>query len=378
MKVIHLPTTVGGNPQSLSRHLSESGIKSETWTLYQNYFAFPADRVIVGKNDNPLVAELKKLMALCYVFRFDVVFFNFGSTLFQPIDITKHNKRSPFIRILLRIYNFYLKTMQMVELLLLRALRRPFFMQYQGDDARQGDFCQKNFAITFANRVEPTYYSNYSDRLKRNQIKLLTVLARKTYALNPDLLHVLPEGSEFLPYCHISLNDYQPNYNQTENRPLRFGHAPSHRGVKGTDLIISAADSLHKKGYRFELVLVEGMSHTEAKECYRNIDVMIDQLFAGWYGGLAVEAMALGKPVIVYIRDEDLKFIPEQMRHDLPFFRAIPGTIEDVMTRVLEMPRAELVEAGRISRAFVDRWHDPHFIARKIRDDILRTIGSEK
>jgi hypothetical protein len=33
MKVIHLPTTVGGNPQGISKHLNQLGVESTTWTL---------------------------------------------------------------------------------------------------------------------------------------------------------------------------------------------------------------------------------------------------------------------------------------------------------------------------------------------------------
>ena len=85
-----------------------------------------------------------------------------------------------------------------------------------------------------------------------------------------------------------------------EKRPLRIGHAPTHRLVKGTDVIIRSINLLKKK-YDFEFILIEGLKNIEAKNQYKKIDVLIDQLFHGWYGGLAVEAMALGKPVISYI-----------------------------------------------------------------------------
>ena len=94
-----------------------------------------------------------------------------------------------------------------------------------------------------------------------------------------------------------------------EKRPLRIGHAPSDRKTKGTQLIIDALDSLNQSGYRFEFILIEGLSNEEARKKYETIDVLVDQLFAGWYGGLAVEAMALGKPVLVYLREEDFKFV---------------------------------------------------------------------
>lgn len=268
--------------------------------------------------------------------------------------------------------------MQKVELALLRALKKVVFIQYQGDDARQGDYCLSHFEISPAQRVEPGYYTAEKDELKRKQIETLTGLARKTYALNPDLLHVLPPNAEFLPYSHIALDEWTPNYNQFEDRPLRFGHAPTHRRAKGTDLILEAADKLQKSGYEFELDLVEGLSNQEAKKRYTAIDVLIDQLYAGWYGGLAVEAMALGKPVLVYIREGDLGFIPEQMRNDLPFVQVTPSTIEAGMKRVLEMPKEELLSLARRSRAFVERWHDPIEIAKRIKSDMEAAMNEAR
>jgi glycosyltransferase involved in cell wall biosynthesis len=210
--------------------------------------------------------------------------------------------------------------------------------------------------------------------LKRKQIKLFEQNRVKIYALNPDLLHVLPINSEFLPYSHISLREWSPSYTQLDERPLRIGHAPTHRGAKGTDLIIKAVENLKEKGFNFEFVLVEGLSNTDAKEKYKTIDVLVDQLFAGWYGGLALEVMALGKPVIVYIREEDLKFIPEGMKTDLPFFKTTPDDIELIIKYVLELPRQNLLEIAKKSRDFVERWHDPIKIAERIKNDIENSL----
>ena len=92
----------------------------------------------------------------------------------------------------------------------------------------------------------------------------------------------------------------------------------------------------------------------------------MDQLFAGWYGGLAVEAMALGKPVVVYIRQDDLRLIPNAMRLELPLFRWTRHD-PDGLRRVLTMPRHELHALGRRSRAFVERWHEPLKIADEMK-----------
>lgn len=138
----------------------------------------------------------------------------------------------------------------------------------------------------------------------------------------------------------------------------------------GHDQIVEAAENLRKAGYDFEFMLIEGLSHREAKEKYAAIDVLIDQLYAGWYGGLAVEVMALGKPVLVYIREGDLGFIPEEMRKDMPFIQVTPATIEAGMKQVLEMPREKLLALAHRSRAYVERWHDPMKIAKRIKSDM--------
>ncbi len=370
MKVIHLPSTVGGNPQGISRHFNEIGVSSESWALCQNYLGYPADKVIYNEDDSLLWREIKHFWALSYIFRCDIVFFNFGQTLFSPRAVIPNPDSSIFKKNMLRIYSPYAALMQRLELLLLRILKRPMFIQYQGDDARQGDYSLKHFSITIATRVEPTYYTPKSDALKRRQIALLEKHCSKIYALNPDLLHVLPKRAEFLPYSHISLNEWLPNYTQMEDRPLRIGHAPSHRRVKGTDLFLAAAQRLKDKGRNFEIVLVEGLSNQEAKERYQSIDVLVDQLFAGWYGGLAVECMALGKPVIVYIRESDLQFIPDQMRQDLPLIKTTPDSVEEAIEFVLAMPREELLNLAKRSRAYVERYHDPTVIAHRIKKDM--------
>ncbi len=203
---------------------------------------------------------------------------------------------------------------------------------------------------------------------------MLSSVASQLYSVNPDLMHVLPASTRFTPYSHVSLDDWKPLYNQCESRPLRIVHAPSNRKVKGSELIIRALNALREQGFEFELLLVEGMSNAEARKVYESADVLVDQLFAGWYGGLAVELMALGKPVLVYIRDCDLDFIPEQMKMDLPFLRITPHTVEQALRDLLVMPRQELLELGRRSRAFVERWHDPLDIARSIQRDYERAM----
>src|SRR5260370_12540958 len=146
-------------------------------------------------------------------------------------------------------------------------------------------------------------------------------------------------------------------------------HAPSHRGVKGTRYILETVDRLHREGVTLDFELVEGKAHAEATTIYQQADLMIDQLFLGWYGGLAVECMALGIPVISFIRHGDLEFVPPAMRAELPLIRADRMTLYWVLKEWLTVRRAELPEVGRRSREYVEAWHNPPKIARTLADD---------
>ena len=102
-------------------------------------------------------------------------------------------------------------------------------------------------------------------------------------------------------------------------------------------------------------------------ELYRRADLVIDQVLSGWYGGFAVEVMAMGKPVAVYLRDEDLGFLPAAMREDLPFVRLRPDRLDEDLTAAFER-REEWPALGAASRRYVMRWHNPALIARAMID----------
>jgi O-antigen/teichoic acid export membrane protein len=250
----------------------------------------------------------------------------------------------------------------------LKLFGKGIVVTYQGDDVRQGDYCRNNFAITFANEVDEDYYSPVADQMKRKRIAKFAKLADKIFSLNPDLLYVLPAQTRFLQYSNIDLNKWaMVQERRQEERPPVVLHAPSHQGVKGTRLIRDAVERLKRKGIVFEFVLVEGMSNAEAKKQYERADLLIDQLLAGWYGGLAVELMALGKPVICYIREGDLKFVPAQMKDDLPIINATPMTIEAVLEYWITEGVGQWREKGVQSRQYVEKWHDPLRIAGQMK-----------
>jgi glycosyltransferase involved in cell wall biosynthesis len=187
--------------------------------------------------------------------------------------------------------------------------------------------------------------------------------ADRAFYLNPDLGRYLP-GASFLPYANVDVAAIEPV-------PLPDGdevivvHAPTDRDVKGTSHAVAAVEALRAEGLPVRLDLVEGVSHADAIARLATADVVLDQLLIGWYGGVAVEAMALGRPVVSYVADAGDPF-----GERLPITRADPATVRDRLRElVLDRGRRERLAAE--SRAFALAEHDPRAIARRVLDGLV-------
>jgi len=255
-----------------------------------------------------------------------------------------------------RMYATYCRVVGEFDLWLLKKLGKKIYVTFQGDDARIGEYCKQHFAVHFYPYVSPGYYTKESDERKKRLIELWDKYADEIFYLNPDLGWVLPRRSQFFPYGHVDFESLRPQ--KSQNSVTKIIHAPTHREVKGTDFLIKAVDNLRTRGRKFDLELVEAKPFREALQIYGSGDIIVDQLLAGWYGGFAVEAMALGKPVIAYIRDEDLTLIPEEMRADLPVVCASPSDLAEKIDLLLAS-RLEREALGRKGREFVLKWHSP-------------------
>jgi len=362
MRVLHCPEIVGGNALQLARAERELGIDSRQIVFQQNYIGYPADEVLLPSSAGLLARERARWKMLRRALAFDVIHYNFGQSI-MPSSISAYSKRArSYPKVIQWLFRAYAGCLEQMDLPIFRWLGKTIIVTYQGDDARQGGYCREHFSITFADEVAADYYTDETDRLKRKRIATFDKYADYIFALNPDLMHVLPNRTKFLPYSSVDLREWQPV--MTNNIKPVVLHAPSHREIKGTKYILAAVDRLRDEGIEFEFVLIEGMSNEEARVHYERADLLVDQLLAGWYGGLAVELMALGKPVMAYLREDDLGFIAEEMRHDLPIIQMTPDSIYSGLKYWLTEEKEKLPEIGVKSRAFVEKWHDPHKLAQ--------------
>jgi hypothetical protein len=160
-----------------------------------------------------------------------------------------------------------------------------------------------------------------------------------------------------LTYYPVDTDSLQPIWPRTEG-PVRVGHAPNHRGAKGTEFVIFAVEKLREAGYDIELVLIEGRPHAEAMAMLAACDIVVEQLIFG-YALTAMEAMALGKVVITGIDPEASHyrlFRRYSFLDELPAVAASPETIHECLERLLT-ERSRWPSIGRQSRAFAERRH---------------------
>jgi glycosyltransferase involved in cell wall biosynthesis len=153
-------------------------------------------------------------------------------------------------------------------------------------------------------------------------------------------------------------------------RPFRPGetikvlHAPNHREIKGTRFLIEACEELQAEGYPIELQVVEGVPNERLRELMRECDIIADQFIMGWYALFAIEGMALGKPVLCYLRPDLLElYTLYSFAGGCPVFDTPPLQIKDRLRELVEDPqlRAELGEQGR---RYVEAHHSLESVGR--------------
>jgi glycosyltransferase involved in cell wall biosynthesis len=214
---------------------------------------------------------------------------------------------------------------------ILGALRRKSLFHFLGSDIRG----KSREELAFGRRADAQVVGSY------------------------DAVRWVPEATVIPP--GIDLARYEPLVRLTNSRP-RIVHAPSSRARKGTEHVIDACEGLDA-----ELEIVEGLHHDEAKQRCREADIVVDQLNAGWYGMLAIEAMALGKPVLCFLHDEAVRRTEEAFGVSVPIVRVSKGTLRERLAELVDAPD-ERRRIGAASRAYVERVHDIDSVADRLLD----------
>ena len=330
-RILHAPADVGGHAYGLSRGERALGLTSDVAVLTAGPYGYGAD-IRLDLDGLPALQVVRRRAAFARraLARYDVIHLNFG----HPIVALR---RGPFV---------------LSELPALKRAGKTVIVTFQGCDVRPQAACACTSPVCAAQ--DPKRLPNARHMLRH---------ADRVYHLNPDLRRWLPD-SRFLPYASFDPNELLPRP-VPEREELVVAHGPTNREVKGTEHVIAAVDALRAEGVAVRLDLVEGVTRVEAMERFGAADVVVDQLRIGWYGGLAAESMALGRPVLAHIRESEAGDNP--FGDQLPIVRTDPARLRDDLRELLA-DRGRRERVGAAGRAFVELHHDPRRVAQTILD----------
>ena len=142
---------------------------------------------------------------------------------------------------------------------------------------------------------------------------------------------------------------------------LRVAHAPNHGHFKGTRILVEAIDRLIHEGEKIELVSVQGVPNEKVIELFGGSHIVADQFVAGFHGYTALEAMALGRPVLCFLRNDQMMVDPATC----PIINTRPEQIYDVLKRCLR-GEIDLHESGKNGRIYVEQHYSLEAVAARL------------
>jgi glycosyltransferase involved in cell wall biosynthesis len=299
--VTHLPVNVAGIPWENVKALRRRGVDAQL-VVFERGKLHPEADLDLARTGGFLRRQLTQWRALArLLLQTDIFHFYFGLTLVP----------------------------KSVQFPILRAAGKKSVLHFLGSDIRG----KTRAELAFGSRADVQIVGSY------------------------DAIRWVPEAEVVPP--GIDLSRYAALPSSDRARPLVV-HAPSSRARKGTEHVIAACRELP-----VELEIVEGLHHDEARKRYERADIVVDQLNAGWYGLFAIEAMALGKPVLAFLHDEAARRTEEAFRVQVPIVPASKVTLVEDLRPLVESP-TERRRIGAAGRAYVERVHDSDRVADRL------------
>lgn len=249
---------------------------------------------------------------------------------------------------------------------LLKMLGKRIVSVCVGDDVRHALSYSQEAALFYT----PEQFSfilspDHCERLEHDPLAR-PLRSMRMEELYSDLILSVPSNSGLAvrPYNHffvpIDLSVYRKRVPERE-RPVVV-HAPSHKGVKGTQILLPVLEQLKAEDVPFEFRLLHGMAHSEVINELMNADAVIDQLFFPLHGKLSLEAMATGCAVATSNREDYEPFPPNR-----PIWHVDPGNLYTQLKRLLT-DKGLRVRLAHQGREYVERYHDHVNVAGRIVD----------
>lgn len=259
-----------------------------------------------------------------------------------------------------------------LDLRIAARLGKPRLVEFWGDDIRKSGLASRD--NPFIARMYQQHPELDSDRTQVVQ----ALFARNGFqAMIPgyELSDYLDRGvfaGYYQTRAGLILKDYTPSYpDPLKPRPLLV-HAPSNKARKGTEALQEALGRL-RAGSAFDFQLVHQVARPQALALMAQSDLFLDQFTIGAEGLASHEAMALGKPVVCFIKTSLVPRYPPS----LPIVLADQNNLAEVIGALLrDGPRRQ--ELGRRGRQYMEEFHDARKLAVELREvyqDLSKRAG---
>ena len=347
-KVVHLPADLGMRAYSLSQVERASGL--ESYMIVRSRGVHNSDWVEPLYSSNPIVYGWRLLRAFLKSSKADVIMANAGTSL---IDFPRLH-------------------LELMDVALYRLLGKRLIVTYQGCDIRLCESCPIRASLeaqalseTCVNVPLGFTYRKF-DRLKLKRFKVWSRYADVILGITPDLC--LMEGIVYSPHAKL-LDALELKATKNEDQgdsKVRIAHMPK-KHVKGSEWIEQQLETLCVNfPNEVEYVPIEGLAWKDCLKVLSSCDILIDQVLQGWYGGISVEAALLGVFPIAYVNPDFLRFVPDNMRNDLPVL-ALEDKVDllHVLEQLISCRDGILQEAARCRQSAL-KFHEAKAVAQRI------------
>ena len=276
--------------------------------------------------------------------------------------------------------------------------------QYDGDDDKhtvrdmvyESDvlWCHVNYALIdnsgIRNREGQVIVRHYHGsrqggkthvEVEKDQIRgALVVCARLQFHLDRKIVQAHQRRDfqfEWLPItvpvdeC-ASLRTGHVGWWDRQDRPFRIAHAPTNRGIKGTNEFLEAVENLNKRGLKVEAVLIEDMKMDIALITKARCDAVFDSFWLG-IATSGLEGASMGMPVLA--GDVDTRALYQEHVGYTPYTFAKDGPdLESAVERLMTDRMFYEDEAARVER-YTREYHDYPAVARRAEGILARAMN---
>lgn len=336
MKILHLPHNIASIPYYTIKALSKKNTSCKSIFINPSkYHKYPDNNTTIIEIDskNKIKRIANKLHYFSKIIELvewaDIVHWTFGYNvnLFKidiDLKVIKKSKKPSLIEWMgsdIRIYEIEKNENIYYRDIFNAGYEYALFEKEVFSKSRQKKFAKNGFEFAVIKGLEKFVDSNI-----KNSFYIT------------DLRICLDEFPVFTPRTNIS-------------KPL-IVHSPSATVAKGTEFVLKVISNL-KKRYEFDFVLISGEGRERNFEILKNADIYLDQFILGHYGMAAVEAMAFGKPVLCYLKDN---YYGENI-NNIPIINTKVENLEEKISILIENPDLRQ-KIGQKSREFVNLVHN--------------------